>query len=111
MTVRDILIMEATKKREIDENYWVSMVIDQILIDKPEKVVISDFRFPNEFYEMNKYFDDILSVNIVREDYIFVDDSSETSLDNFEHDMRIYNNSNKYDLYRKVDYMLDENNL
>jgi dephospho-CoA kinase len=110
MSVRDILIMEATKKRKTDENYWVSMVIEQILKDKPENVVISDFRFPNEFYEMNKYFDDILSVNIVREDYIFIEDSSETSLDNFEHDIRIYNNSNKFDLYRKVDFILDENN-
>ncbi len=113
MSIRDILILEARRKRDVDPNYWVNLVISKILADRPEKVVISDFRYPNEFYEMSKYFDinNITSVNIVREDYIFIMDSSETSLDNFEHDVRIYNNSDKFDLFRKVDFILDEKNL
>src|SRR5690606_19282519 len=54
-TVRDILIAHGQKRRKEDLNYWVDKVIQSILEYekvnkiKLQKIVITDWRFPNEF--------------------------------------------------------------
>lgn len=105
-TVRNLLIREAAKQRDINENVWIDIVIDRILreTDTDQKIVISDFRYPNEYLEMKKVFDDTTTVKIVRQGVDISDLESEHLLDRFVFDEIIFNNGTKEDLCHSLEF-------
>lgn len=112
LTLRDLLIKEALEKKSHDENHWVNIVIEKLISlnkstlkeESNNRIVISDFRFPNEFYEIYKICDKVLTVNIIRDKGSEnIDDISEKSLNNFHFDNIIINNGYVENLYKNID--------
>lgn len=109
--LRDLLIKEALDKRMDNENYWVNIVLKEIKNNdiRQNNIVISDFRYPNEYYTLNRYFSNITTINIIREISENIDDKSETSLDNFLFDYIIENNDTIENLYNHFDNIINKN--
>jgi dephospho-CoA kinase len=105
-TVRNLLIREAGSWRDLDENVWIDIVIDRILkeTDTTQKIVISDFRYPNEYLEIKKVFDDTTTVKIVREGVDISDLESEHLLDRFVFDTILFNNGTKEELCHSLKF-------
>lgn len=105
LTIRDILIKEGKEKREQDLNYWVDLVIEKIKAEPLiQDIVISDFRFPNEYFRIQDFFTELASVTIVRENGCEnIDDESETALNLFKFDRVLFNDRTIYDLEKIVD--------
>jgi len=63
LKVREILIRHGQERRQQDADYWINKVIDNIeeATNQEEfprnKIVITDWRFPNEYATMKKYLD------------------------------------------------------
>lgn len=89
---RDILIREAKNLKKDDKNYFIKQVVERV--QNQSRVVISDMRYPNEYYYIKKKFHNVISVNIQRDIYNKIDDESEKSLVNFNFDTIIQNNEN-----------------
>lgn len=106
-SVRDLLILEAFQKRLFNENHWVDLTIQDISKDSPRAVVISDFRFPNEYVKMKQKFKNVITVNITRDLHENISDISENSLDNFHFDFWIDNNTTLDNLFLKIDSVLE----
>ena len=47
-------------RRELDDNYWVKRLAEQIELEKPQIALITDMRFPNEFDFVSEYGETIL---------------------------------------------------
>lgn len=108
-TVRDLLIEEGQIEREKDKNVWIKKVLHKIVSEKLDKIVITDFRFPNEFsYLKNKLKDyySFVSIRISRNDVSKIDNYTEHMLDTFAFDFTLTNNENKEDLYFKIENIL-----
>lgn len=105
VTLRDLLIKDGAEKRQEDKNYWVNLVIEKIQAEpQTQNIVISDFRFPNEFVRMNDIFSEIVAVKVVRENGCEnIDDISETALNQFVFDRILFNDRTIYDLEKLVD--------
>lgn len=95
ISVRNLLIREAEMKRNEDESFWSRLVIYKA-IETDSGVIISDFRFPAEYYEMKKYFEDVVTIRVNRpfEMTEMVDSHTEDQLENFQFDYILDNNSN-----------------
>lgn len=113
LTVRDVLITEAMNVRGTDPDFWVDIVIENIentIKNKDNvKIVISDFRFPNEYYKLYLKYSNIYTVEIIRPDISCINSINnipETSLNTFQFDHIINNNSTLEDLYRSVKFEL-----
>lgn len=102
ITLRQLLIQVGTEKKIDDENYWVDKVINDIYLLQNNKIVISDFRYPQEYTTLLKHFT-IKTLKITRESIEDYNDSSETSLYNFKFDYIIDNNSTLKELSESVD--------
>lgn len=105
-TIRDLLIKEAMEHRDIDENYWINIVLKKLSkLDNNthHKIVISDFRFPNEYYELCKVYEHVTAINVERNECENINNISETSLNNFLFDHTIKNNKSKDDLLSTID--------
>lgn len=105
-TFRDLLIEEGLAHREIDPDHWIKIVCNKIK-NHYGNVVISDFRFPNEydtiFHELSDTHS-IKSVCIIRENGSErIDDISETSLSKFKFDKVWFNDRTIYDLHKSID--------
>jgi hypothetical protein len=109
VTIRDLLILEGAEQRKINENVWIDYIIERILKETPEdaKIVISDFRFPNEYYEMKKRFEGTVSARIYRDSIVPANLESEHLLDEFIFDLPILNNGTKEELYYSLQYLYD----
>jgi hypothetical protein len=107
VTIRDLLIKEGGEQRALNENVWIEYVINSILKETPEdaKIVISDFRYPNEYLQIKKQFDDTTAVRITREDAGITDIDSEHLLDNFSFDKYISNEGSYEELYYGLQYL------
>lgn len=113
ISVRDLLIKVASQKRKYNEDLWVDVIIKRIKKEivnnksgNPLKIVISDFRFINEYNKIYENFYgclDIHTIKIQRNKAEKIDDPSETSLDSFRFDHTISNNSTKAKLFRDVE--------
>ncbi len=93
-TLRDILIQESKNRKKIDLNYFTKKVTERIQKDSGNKnVVISDMRFPHEYYFIKTKFPDskIICARVRRDFYNAIDDYSEKALDNFLFDIIINN--------------------
>lgn len=93
-TLRDILIQESKKRKKNDLDYFTKKVIERIKQESDKKnVVISDMRFPHEYYFIKTKFPDckIICARIKRDFYNMIDDYSEKALDNFHFDIIINN--------------------
>lgn len=105
-TIRQLLISEATIKREEDEDFWVNILIAQIKKEPHKKYIISDFRFPNEYYSLYRHFSSIYTIEVYNPNVKQINDPTETSLKNFHFDYCITNDSTLKDLYKKIDFNL-----
>ncbi len=107
-TVRDLLIEEGQIQRDKDENVWVKKVLQKILTEKFDKVVITDFRFPNEKLYLEEKLTEysFTSIRILRDTIEKVDSPTEHMLDTFQFDFTLTNNESKDDLYFKIENIL-----
>jgi hypothetical protein len=94
ITIRDCLIWEAMNLRKLyGANIFAKHVTDRInTLDQNTNVVISDFRFPNEYHWIKKNIQcDLITIRIDRFDKSPVESETETQLDNFRFDYIISN--------------------
>lgn len=91
---------------DFDRNIWVDTVANQIQMNYNlnEIPVITDWRFKNEYYRMAMRFgfDEIVTLRINRPESLYLDDPSETELDDFTFNYIIENNGSLEDLQQKV---------
>lgn len=108
VTLRDLLIKDGAEKRQENINYWVDLVIEKIKAEPlTQDIVISDFRFPNEYIRIKEFFSELAPVLVVRENGCEnIDDLSETSLNLFVFDRVIFNDRGIYDLEKFIDNVL-----
>jgi len=111
-TLRMLMINEGKRGREIDENFWVDRVLENLVklnkTCKNAKIVIPDFRFPSEYYRIKSFFkENFITINILNNNYEYINDESETSLMNFAFDYTFVNDGGKKDLYKKF----EDNNI
>jgi dephospho-CoA kinase len=109
-TVRQILIKHGLEMRTIDPDYWIKNIISSI--DKSENkqgfYVISDWRYPNEYDQVYKYFGDIVkTIRINRWDTIPLQDASETGLDNLDFDYVIENKGTLEELHISLEKVVN----
>jgi len=108
VTIRDLLVIEGARARVINENVWINDCIKRIYkeTEKNDKIVISDFRFPNEYNVFKNSFgpDNTKCARIIRDSVIPYNLESEHLLDNFIFDKQIHNNNSKEELYYNLRY-------
>lgn len=99
-TPRAILIAEGMMKRAIKSDYWVEKIKD---VDPNSNIVVTDFRFPNEYHTLVGMMDGarIVTLRIDTQSSSTATDSSERSLDNFMFDGRILNRKDGLEKYYK----------
>jgi hypothetical protein len=96
-TVRHLLISYGQYRRSQDVNYWVNRVTAKLDRLDCDKVIITDWRFPNEFETLKKWSErhagwKVITVRIDRHPESPVNDpESENALDDFVLDHRIKN--------------------
>jgi hypothetical protein len=105
-THRQLLIDEALKLKETDYDIFAKHCSHSISIDNHTNIVITDWRFENEFDVLKQHFPDakIIPVHIVRIKQIKspIDDISEYHLINRHGDYTIMNNMDD-SLYQYID--------
>lgn len=105
-TVREILIAHGNQRRSMNENYWVDSIIDKVRSDGTKNIVISDFRFPNEFIQIRNAFHP-LKIDTWRINRLLPTSAchlsvTETSLDSFDFSKEIENNGTILQLHEKI---------
>jgi dephospho-CoA kinase len=109
-TVREFLIADSFLNKVInkDESYWVKLLSKEILQTSPDKVVISDWRYMEEYEHLKIIFPeaDFLKVKVRRADVKPLTDPSEHQLDSVKYHIEIDNNSDKPSLIRKCEDLL-----
>lgn len=107
MTLRDILIEEASNQRKTDPNFFVNLAIDKIKRLNHD-IVISDFRYLNEYYNIKREFRNNFKIKTLRVDrpgVTIADELSEHQLDEFNFDHKVTNSSTIGALRAKLDDM------
>lgn len=107
--------------REIDNDVWVNKALREIDTLRPEKVLISDLRQPNEYQRLvdEGYViirikaREVTRVNRMLQagDEFKVSDlthDTELHVDDFDVDYEITNEGDKFELYRKLDFVMKE---
>ena len=124
-TIRELLIEEAVfQKQRMGPNIFINHLIDKIKINDviyrdthQENIVISDFRYTNEFEQVYNMFNiakyrinetngesaKVITIKLNRFDEPPINDISETQLDNFKFDFVIDNKKSIDDLYYNLD--------
>jgi dephospho-CoA kinase len=106
-TVRGFLISDSLLNKAInnDEAYWAKQLSQEILQTVPDKVVISDWRYIEEYEHLKIIFPEaaFLKVKVRRDEVKPMADPSEHQLDSVEHDIEIDNNSDKISLIKKCE--------
>jgi hypothetical protein len=115
LTPRQILQDFGREQRNRDPHIWVRQVCEEVKNSGLNKVVITDFRYPNEYYYTKKSLEDcnarIVTIRIDRPE---LDDAplpgaqneSELALSDFgEWNHIINNDSSVDDLHKKIEYI------
>ena len=104
VTLRRILISHGTLRRSEDPNYWVRKTASQIIRCGKNNIVITDWRYKNEYLYIRSIFPNatITTIRLNRWSKSAVDDLSETSLDDFRFDTVISNTGTKSDLVKTL---------
>ena len=93
ITIRELLIKEANACRDIYPNIWADFLVQDILLCKSEYIVITYFRYPNEYEVIKKHFSNVKTYRVKRPGIKSISDPSEHQLDHFVFDEIIYNES------------------
>jgi len=108
--IRNILIEHGQERRRQDINYWVKLVKQKILDDKCTRVVITDWRFPNEHDELQNVLSNndykVYSWRICRWIEPPLIDISELALDTFYFDHVLQNRGTLLSLYSLIDRII-----
>ena len=108
-TYRQILIDEALLARNNDDNCFAKDCCKEIQTYDAKKVVITDWRYPNELDVIKDYFPDynILTVHLVRTSQTMspVQDQSEYQLENTKVDRFIMNTMDDR-IYQEIDNLI-----
>jgi len=108
-TYRQILIDEALRLRNTDPTIFANHCCQEIKKSDATKIVITDWRYPNEFDTVISEFPDIfiLPVHIIRlgQERSPVDDISEYLLNDRQNDWKLYNTMNE-SLYFNIKSMM-----
>lgn len=111
---RQILIDEALRLKETDQDIFAKECCKDILKlyedSYANKIVITDWRFPNELEVIKQYFPNykIITVHVHRHNQILspVDNISEYHLENHNSDYSIVNNMNE-EIYDQIDRLFN----
>ena len=113
-TYRQILIDEAIRVRAIDDNCFAKACCQEIQQKRMERVVITDWRYPNELEVVQSYFPHrtILPLYVVRssQQESPVCDRSEYQLQNRQHDYTLINNMDE-SLYQEIDTFMNSSTM
>jgi dephospho-CoA kinase len=109
-TVRDFLISDSLLNKTLnnDEAYWAKQLSKEILQTSPDKVVISDWRYIEEYEHLKIIFPEaaFLKVRVKRACVKPMLDPSEHQLDLVEYDIEIDNSKDKISLIKDCDELL-----
>jgi hypothetical protein len=109
-TFRQILIDEALRLRSLDEGVFAKRTCQDIRTSKSDKIIITDWRFPNELDIIQEHFPDSkrITIHIIREgqNKSQVMDISEYLLKDNPFDYTIHNNMN-YDIINDIDNLIN----
>jgi hypothetical protein len=116
-TYRQILIDEALRLRNIDSGVFAKHCCNEIISPNPEetpkRIVITDWRYPNEITILETLFSDykIIPVQVKRinQNESPVNDISEHHLDSRQNDYIIHNNMNKT-IYQEIEELIKKIN-
>jgi hypothetical protein len=86
-TYRDLLVRHGEEMRIDDNSYWVKELVERT----NGNIVISDWRFVEEYEYLKKTGSNIVTIRVERFDKIDTDCKTEHSLDDFGFDYKIYN--------------------
>lgn len=104
-------------REKIDKDFFVKRICDDIRVYSYyfDVITISDARFINEVTWPKKYFDNVINIRVIRDNYDSVLSSkqqkhlTETALDEYnDYDFVIHNDSNLEDLNKKVINLVSE---
>lgn len=103
-TIRSFLISYATKEREKDVDCWCK----KALMDLPEYLIITDFRFPNELEYVKSHYEKVITIRVVSRSVSVPspEDMSERSLDNLLTDYVVVPNDREYSSIKEYKNML-----
>lgn len=101
VSVRQLLIDTGLEVRKLDKYYWSDKVIENIKKQNASNIVISDWRFPDEYYRLSKEFVTVIPIRIngITIESEYSSNISETALDSFLFADEIDNKLSKQDLY------------
>jgi phosphomevalonate kinase len=86
-TYRELLVRHGEEMRIDDNSYWVKELVERT----NGNIVISDWRFVEEYEYLKKTGSNIVTIRVERFEKIDTDCKTEHSLDDFEFDYKIYN--------------------
>ena len=108
-TVREFLIADSAEAKTThnDPSFWAKILENIIQIEKPQKVVITDWRYTAEYAHFKTTFDSyfgsstqstlepntLVTIRVLRPGITILDDPSEHELDHVKTDHTIYNTS------------------
>lgn len=108
-TVREFLISDSFINKTInnDQSYWAKQLSKDILQSAPDKVVISDWRYIEEYEHLKIIFPeaDFLKVRVKRAFVKPMADPSEHQLDLVDHDIEIDNSGDKTFLIKQCELL------
>lgn len=99
-TWREILISEAAAARDKDHDVFAKMTAQAIVASGARRIVLTDWRYPNEYTIVRKAFPDavITTVHVLRADQDGVSpviDVSEYLLNDYRPDWTVHNDGNR----------------
>lgn len=104
-TVREYLIQDGQAAREKDPEVWIKFVMktirDATASGEGIKVVISDWRLPNEYTVLKREFNNVVRVRVNRFEKPPINDYTETALDKEPFEMTL-DNSGTRDEYQDL---------
>lgn len=103
-SLRILLIEDGLEYKKDNSNFFIKFLADKIKIENHEKIVITDFRFPNEYDILKEHLVNftVKTLYIKRNDCNYIEDASETSLSHFIFDYSIDNDGSIDDLKDKI---------
>lgn len=116
-TYRQILIDEALRLRNIDSGVFAKHCCNEIIgpnpEEIPERIVITDWRYPNEIAILERLFPDYkitpVLIHRIRQVESPVNDISEHQLDSRQNDYILHNNMNET-IYQEIEGLIKKIN-
>jgi len=110
-TVREFLIEDSAQNKLInnDPAFWIRLLVQQIKNEVPKFLVISDWRYKEEYDHLKFAFPEaeIIKVRIVRDSVIVNNDKSEHELDSERFNFMICNNGTLEELHKECSKILN----